>query len=122
MPPNLENSLFERIVEQARLEQLGDVEGLCQMILPAYRSSPVAASSPMTAFQQFVQNINNAQVESFSIESWEPVVARFGNVPAARVLTAVRYNGSARLSFFRTIWVYIEDVWYTTATGKLGMP
>jgi hypothetical protein len=54
MPPDEEHALRARVTEQARLEQAGDISGLCDLILPAYRTTPAELSKFSESFGRFV--------------------------------------------------------------------
>ena len=71
----------------------------------------------LASFRTLVASVRSAELVAFAVEDWHEVVARYGG-PAAVVRSQVRYNGSARPSPFRTIWVQVDGVWHTTATGK----
>src|SRR5262245_3151496 len=120
MPPDQWRALRERVAEQARLEQAGDVPGLCSLILPAYRASAESVSRSAESFQEFVGSVRSAELVGFEIEQWQVAAERFGGASAALVRSQIRYNGSLEPSEFRTIWVLVDGAWHTTAVGKLG--
>ncbi len=119
MPSEQERALHERVREQARLEQARDVDALCGLILPAYRASAEKLSRSAESLGQFVGRVRTAEFVSFEVERWEPTIERFGGAPAAVVRTVVRYNELPEPTSFRTIWVFVDSQWFTTAVGKL---
>ncbi len=112
LPPELERSLRERIAEQTRLEQAGDVDGLCDLIVPAFLYGE-ARSRSAESFARFVSHIRSAELVSFEVEQWLPTQEY------ALIRYAVRYNGSPEPVSFRTFWCLDGGKWYATAGGKV---
>lgn len=118
MPGDHERALNERVAEQIRLEQSRDVRALCELILPEYRTTAAELSYSTHSFEQLGARVHSAELISFEVERYEPAAQRFGGRPAAVVRTTVCYNSAPKLAAFRTIWVFYENQWYTTAVGK----
>lgn len=112
LPPDLEQSLRERVAEQTRLEQAGDVDGLCDLIVPAFLWGQARARSA-ESFGRFVSHVRSAELVSCEVEQWMPTVEY------ALVRYAVRYNGSSEPVAFRTFWCLLGGKWYATAGGKV---
>lgn len=112
MPLDQERTLRERVAEQTHLEQAGDVDRLCDLIVPALLSGESRARST-ELFGQFVGHVRSAELVSFEVERWMPTLE------IALVRYAVRYNGSPEPVPFRTFWRFIGGEWYATAAGKV---
>lgn|SRR5262245_27649395 len=112
LPPDLERALRERVAEQTRLEQARDVDGLCDMILPAFLWGQARLRSA-ESFEQFVSHIRSAELVSFEVERWLPTLE------IAVVRYAVRYNGAPDPMSFGTIFRLVDGEWYATAGGKV---
>jgi hypothetical protein len=111
MPPDLESSLRERVAEQVRLEQAKDVDGLCNLILPAFLWGK-ARSRSAESYERFVSRVRSAELVSFEVDRWLPTLE------TALVRYAVRYNDTSEPVRFHTIWALAAGEWYATAAGK----
>jgi hypothetical protein len=125
----LRASLEGRIREQIAAEVRRDAEVLYGITLPAYRAARIAERDDepelsLTGIRQFVQSVDDAEIQSVEVESFYPAVDRFAGSAAAVVVTLVRYNRRSEASRFRCIWVHSHGTWYSTALGKfwLGAP
>jgi hypothetical protein len=112
LPPDQERALRERVAEQTRLEQAGDVGGLCDLIVPALLWGEARARSA-ESFGRFVSHVRSAELVSFEVERWMPTLE------VALVRYAVRYNEAPEPVSVRTFWRFIGGEWYATAAGKV---
>jgi hypothetical protein len=71
LPPERERALRERVAEQTRLEQAGDVGGLCDLNVPALIWGAARAVSA-ESFGRFVRHVRSAELVSVEVERWLP--------------------------------------------------
>jgi hypothetical protein len=123
MSADLRASLERRVSGQIECEVRGDVRALYEFTLPTIRARRVAQRNDepdltLSEIQEFVDQIDSANVLSIEVESFHPSVDRFANSPAAVVVTNVMYNQRGEADRFRCLWVYSNGQWYSTATNK----
>lgn len=115
--------LASRINQQVSLEVIGDVAALYDFTLPQIREQRAAERSDepdlsLSGIEAYVAKISSAEVISVEIEAIHDKAPLYSDLPAALVISKVRYNGTDVDSHFRTVWVLVNDKWYTTAIGK----
>jgi len=122
IPTQYSKSIERRLHEQASAEQKGDIEKLYNFTLPSIRDKRIIERNDepelsMQSLEEFVKNINTAEVKETTIEKYHPTSEIYGVLPSAVVKSSTLYNNN-KLSNFRTIWVLYNEVWYTTSLGK----
>ena len=123
IPADLKTKLENRVREQIASEVRGDVLALYQFTHPSIRAQRIMERDDepelsLSSIREFVRLIDTADVLSIGVGQFQPSLARHGSCPAALVVAKVRYNDCDYVSEFRCIWVYTEDLWFTTSLGK----
>jgi hypothetical protein len=126
IPTDLKAKLEDRVREQIATEIRGDVFALYDFTLPAIRARRLAERNDepglsLSGIREFVNQVHSAEVRSIRVEQFHPSTQRFCGQPAAVVVTTIRYNESHNDSKFRSIWVYNEGTWITTALSKVAL-
>jgi hypothetical protein len=123
IPADLKAKLEARLLQQVAAEVRGDVSALYQFILPSIRARRIAGRDDepelsLSSIREFVGMIHAAEILSIRIEEFQPSLPRHRGLPAAVVVSQIRYKSGDIPSEFRCIWVYADGSWYTTSLGK----
>ncbi len=110
LPEDLKARLHDR-VRRANRESEVLVPAAHQFTLPSIRAQRIAERDDepelsLSSIREFVELIQEAEVQSIRVERFEPSRTRYGACPAAVVIAKVRYNGCDIVSEFGCIWVY----------------
>lgn len=119
----IRRQLTSRIKQQISPEVAGDVAALYEFTLPQIREKRIAERDDepglsISGIEAFVAKISSAEVISVDIEKIHEKAPLYSDLPAALVGSIVRYNGSDIDSQFRTVWVLVDETWYTTSIGS----
>ena len=119
----IRRQLTRRINQKVSLEVAGDVAAIYELTLPQIREERIAERDDepglsLSGIEAYVTKISSAEVISVDIEKIHEQAPLYSDLPAALVVSIVRYNGSDVDSQSRTVWVLVDETWFTTSIGS----